>query len=276
MSELQPPVTTASSSLVPLPHGGIVQQTHSAAANATDVAASTSTAIAVPKGSGTRSTAAAASGGNVVALQTTATEQATGKAVRIKEDPRARLMFYLGNISSVFKDFYSMSMEILKTDSFLEIECLVDDQLYDKLTVEQCDKMLILCDALRPNLFINKCIFENAQKCGNSMNEFFKIEEVEKSLAIQNEIIVRGEKRHVSEIMYYEPSYLEINYYEPMRRLDHRLKLIRKGDHLKTFTENYKVHLLMALIFPFWVVVWAAMCVYESNPTDPTPQHTEP
>lgn len=64
--------------MAPLQGGGIVQQSHSATANKTDVATSISTAIAVPGGSGTRSTAAAASGGNVVALETTSTEKATG------------------------------------------------------------------------------------------------------------------------------------------------------------------------------------------------------
>lgn len=232
MSELQPPVTTASSSLTPLPHGGIVQQTHSAAANATDVAASTSTAIAAPKGSGTRSTAAAASGGNVVALQTTATEQATGTTVTVNEDPRAALMFYLHCISSVFDGFNGVCREILKVDSISQIECLLEYENFRALTMTQYDQVLILCDVLRPNLFINKCFFENASKCGNLKNKFFRIEEVEKSLAIQNEILVRGEKRHVSEIMYYKPSFLEERYYKPMGQLEHRLKVIRKGEHL--------------------------------------------
>lgn len=30
----------------------------------------------------------------------------------------------------------------------------------------------------------------------------------------------------------------------------------------ETFTENYKVHLLVTLIFPFWVVVWVAMVMH--------------
>lgn len=78
MSDSNQPETTVSSTVAPFQGGGIVQQSHSAAANKTDVATSISTAIAVPGGSGTRSTAAAASGGNVVALETTSTEKATG------------------------------------------------------------------------------------------------------------------------------------------------------------------------------------------------------
>lgn len=232
MSDSHQPVTTVSSIVAPFQGGGIVQQSQSAAASKTDVAASTSTAIAVPGGSGTRSTAAAASGGNVVAIQTTATEKDTTTRVTIDEDPRAKLMFYLDRISCVFGDFYTLCMEILNKQSISNIECLLKYKNYRALTVKQCDEILILCDVLRPSLFNNKCIFANAQKCGNLTNRFFKMEEVEKSLAIQNEIIVRGEKRQVKKIMYYDTSYLEKNYFKPMRCLEYRLKAIRKGRDL--------------------------------------------
>lgn len=174
MSDSHQPVTTVSSTVAPFQGGGIVQQSQSAAANETDVAASTSTAIAVPGGSGTRSTAAAASGGNVVAIHTTATEKDTTTRVTIDEDPRAKLMFYLDCISCVFGDFYTLCMEILNEQSISNIECLLEYKNYRALTVKQCDEILILCDVLRPSLFNNKCIFANAQKCGNLTNRFFK------------------------------------------------------------------------------------------------------
>lgn len=232
MSDSHQPETTVSSTVAPFQGGGIVQQSHSAAANKTDVAASTSTALAVPGGSGTRSTAAAASGGNVVALETTSTEKATGGTISVKDDPRSKLMYYLRCIRGVFGEFYSMCKGILKLDSTSKIDCLLKADEYHLLTVEQCDKVLILCDILRPNLFIDKCIFQNSQKCGKSLNKFYKIEETEKSLAIQNEVVVRGVKRQVSYIMYYKQSYFEEYYFEPMRLLEHRLRAIRKGKHL--------------------------------------------
>lgn len=276
MTDSHQPETTVFSTVTPFQGGGIVQQSHSAAANKTDVAASTSTAIAVPGGSGTKSTAAAASGGNVVALETTTTERATGGTISVKEDPRSKLMYYLLCISGVFDEFYSMCKEIVKADSASEIDCLLEADKYHLLTVEQCDKVLILCEVLRPNLFIDKCIFQNSQKCGKSLNKFYKIEETEKSLAIQNEVVVRGAKRHVSYIMYYKQSYFEEYYYEPMRLLEHRSRAIRKGEHLQTFTENYKVHLLLTIFFPFWVLVWVAMCINESKSSDDEPLQTEP
>lgn len=276
MSDSNQPETTVSSTVAPLQGGGIVQQSHSATANKTDVAASTSTAIVVPGGSGTKSTAAAASGGNVVAIETIATEKATGGTISVKDDPRSKLMYYLRCIRGVFGEFYSMCKGILKLDSTSKIDCLLKADEYHLLTMEQCDKVLILCDVLRPNLFINKCFFENSQKCGNSLNKFYKIEETEKSLAIQNEIVIRGEKRQVSKIMYYKQSYFENYYYEPMRLLEHRFRAIRKGEHLETFTENYKVHLLLTIIFPFWVVVWVAMCINESKSSDDEPLQTVP
>lgn len=213
MSDSHQPETTVSSTVAPLQGGGIVQQSHSAAANKTDVAASTSTAIAVPGGSGTRSTAAAACGGNVVALETTSTEKATGGTISVKEDPRSKLMYYLLCISGVFGEFYSICEGIVKADSTSEIDCLLETDKFNLLTVEQCDKVLILCDVLRPNLFIDKCIFQNSQKCGKSLNKFYKIEETEKSLAIQNEVVLRGVRRQVSYIMYYKQSYFEEYYF---------------------------------------------------------------
>lgn len=44
----------------------------------------------------------------------------------------------------------------------------------------------------------------------------------------------------------------------------------------ETFTENYKVHLLVTLIFPFWVVVWVAMCLHERDPSEMPEEQTEP
>ena len=232
MAEPLEPVTTTSSSLTPLYGGGIVQQSHSAAANATDVAASTTTAISVPGGTGTKSSAAAASGGNVAAIQTTITEQATGHLTQIDVDPRAQLAFYLHCISSVLDGFFGVCNGIIKDLTFGEFKRLLDYKNFRRLTEKECDKLLLLADALPPTLFINKVFFENSQKCKGSSNKFYKIEEVEKSLAIQNDVMFRGENRHVSEIMYYTPNFFKNKYYEPMRSLEHRLRAIRKGHHL--------------------------------------------
>lgn len=68
--------------------------------------------------------------------------------------------------------------------------------------------------------------------CGNFINEFYKVEEVEKLVVIQNEIIVRGEKCYVKKIMYYDILYLEENYFEFMRFLEYCLRVIRKGKYL--------------------------------------------
>lgn len=278
MAHSEQQVQSISASVTALSDRGFVHQSYSASLSDINVAASTSTAISVPRGAGTRNIAAAASGDNLVTLETTSTVQATGRSVKVSKDPRAKLMFYLNCISIVFDDFYTMCKEILKENTLSNIECLLKYHDFGALTVKQCDKVLILCDILRPDLFNNKCMFGDAKMCGNLTNEFYKVEEVEKSVAIQNEIIVKGEKRHVKKIMYYDTSYLEENYFEPMRLLEHRLRVIRKGKHLdyETFTESYKVHLLLTLIFPFWVVVWVAMCFHEGDQSNMNEEQTEP
>lgn len=154
MAHSQQQVQSISASLTALSDRGFVHQNYSASLSDINVAASTSTAIAVPKGAGTRSIAAAASGDKLVALETTATVQTSGRSVKVSKDPRARLMFYLSCISSVFDDFYTLCKEILKEDSLSNIECLLMYREYRALTLEQCDKVLILCDVLRPDAFL--------------------------------------------------------------------------------------------------------------------------
>lgn len=44
--------------------------------------------------------------------------------------------------------------------------------------------MLIFCDILWLDLFNNKCMFGDVKMCGNFINEFYKVEEVEKLVVI--------------------------------------------------------------------------------------------
>ncbi|XP_048771394.2 uncharacterized protein LOC125677391 [Ostrea edulis] len=128
--------------------------------------------------------------------------------------------------------------------------------------------VLILARALRPTLFINKCLFENDKMCKNSANKFYKIEQVEKSLAVTDDVIVRGERSSVLKVMYYKSFYMEKHYYGPMRKLEFRFHQIDKGLHVLRFSEKYHLHLLISLLFPVWVVVWVALCFMENDPTD--------
>jgi hypothetical protein len=108
---------------------------------------------------------------------------------------------------------------------------VVNYKEYTKLSAEESDMVLILARALRPTLFINKCFFENEKMCNNSSNKFYKIEEVEKSMAVTNDVIVKGERTFISKVMYYKSSYMEKHYYGPMEKLEFRLCQIDKGLH---------------------------------------------
>ena len=174
-----------------------------------------------------------------------------------------------------------MCEDIIEDLSFKDDKFLLDFETFYQLPTRQNDRVLLLADALPPKLFLNKFFFENQNKCKGHSNEFHKIEEVENHL-----VMFRRGNRHVSEIMYFTPYVLRYNYQEPMRRLKHRLRAIRKGQHLlvstqnfknwclysasipkcfidfyfsgETFSENYKVHLFLSLLFRFWVIVWTA------------------
>ncbi|XP_056015804.1 uncharacterized protein LOC130053164 [Ostrea edulis] len=259
------PVTTTTRSVEAVPNRGIVHQTTAAAANQTDVAASTSTAVAVPGGVGTRTTAGAASQGNVAALETTTKLVETSSRSNVPDDPKAHLMFYLKCLKGVLKNFYDICLGILEVNDRDFVDKLIKYKEYAALSTEESDMMLILARTLRPTLFINKCLFENDKMCKNSANKFYKIEQVEKSLAVTDDVIVRGERSSVSEVMYYKSFYMEKHYYGPMAELEYRLHQIDKGLHRLRFSEKYHLHLLFSLLCPFWVVIWIATCFMESD-----------
>lgn len=94
MTEPLGPVTTTSSNLTPLyfrGEGGVNTVTPRPLKQRMWLPAPPR----LSQGTDTKSNAAATSGGNVAALQTTITEEATGQRTRVEQDPSAKIMFYL-------------------------------------------------------------------------------------------------------------------------------------------------------------------------------------
>jgi hypothetical protein len=256
------------------------------------LAASSSTSVNVPGGAGVRTAVAAASEGNVAALATTSSAVRTGTSVKIPADPRAHLMFYLSCLSTVLVEFEDTVSGVLEPKYHSAIYSFTDYMNYKNLGTELSDQLLLLCDILKPGLFIDKCFFKDPKMCVDSVNEFYKIEEVEKYVAVNNQIMVKGENKAVKEVMFFKPEFLERNYVIPMKKLHYRLYQIQRGQHLLKYvlsrmnynsnlnncnqsdytctlfvyfrpslSEMYNIHLILSMLFPLWVVVWVIMVI---------------
>lgn len=132
----------------------------------------------------------------------------------------------------VLKSFYDICMGILEVNDQDLVATLIEYNEYAALSTEESDMVLILARTLKPTLFIKKCLFENDKMCDSLSNKFYKIEHVEKSLAVTDNVIVRGERSSVLKVMYYKSFYMQKHYYGPMRKLEFRFHQIDKGLHV--------------------------------------------
>lgn len=218
----------------------IKHQNHLVASD-TALAACSSTSVNVTGGAGARTAAAVSSEGNIAALETTSTTVRTGTSVTVPDDPRAHLMFYLSCLSTVLGEFEDTVSEVLDPKYHSAIHLFTDYMNYKSLSTELSDQLLLLCDILKPGLFINKCFFKDPKMCGDSVNDFYKIEEVEKFVAVNNHIVVRGENRAVQKIMFFQPEFLVRYYVTPIKKLHYRLFQIQRGQHLLMFISRCRI-----------------------------------
>lgn len=134
--------------------------------------------------------------------------------------PLRKLMYYLDCICAV-----------LKYDDEPIINRLRRYQNYF-LSRQERDLLIQLCIVLKPDVLLNKCIFQEDALCGDSMNKFYELEQVRNSLLIAGSVMIGGRNRRVTKIMTFKMSWLLGNWQEPIqdlleRQRQERLELMR-------------------------------------------------
>ena len=81
-----------------------------------------------------------------------------------------------------------------------------------------------ICHTFSPGVLQNKVFFQNDELCGDSINEFFEINQVQNQVMAVESIIIAGQKRQVNKIMTYKTQWIQKYYTDPMRRLTSKLK----------------------------------------------------
>ena len=131
----------------------------------------------------------------------------TGTKVVVPNDPRAKLMYYLNSICSV-----------LELDDNPDINRLRRYQNYC-LNREDRDLLIQLCILLKPDILLNKCIFQNDGLCKDSANKFYELEQLRNTLLVAGNIMIGGRNRRVTSIMTFKMSWLNDNWTRPMQEL---------------------------------------------------------
>lgn len=131
----------------------------------------------------------------------------TTEKVEVPNDSRARLMYYLNCMCTV-----------LQLDDDPGINRLCQFRNYFISRAER-DFLIQLCILLKPDILLNKCIFQNDQLCGDMGNKFYNLEQVRDSLLFAGNIMIGGRNRRVAKIMTFKMSWLNKYWTQPMQAL---------------------------------------------------------
>ena len=135
----------------------------------------------------------------------------TSSRATVPDNDLAKVMYYLNCVLS--------AIEYKEQD----LSRYRDYQKWYQLSNEEKRLVWLLALSLSPDEFIEKVFFHSDALCGDSSNKFYEISQVSNQLAVVQSILIAGQSRRVTKIMTYKISWMQNNYYEPMRRLASQL-----------------------------------------------------
>ena len=135
----------------------------------------------------------------------------TGVKVEVPNNNLARLMYYLSCIFTVIQ--------------YNENNNLSDYTHYYNLNEEEKKTVLTLAGIFNPKIFLEATIFilDNGALTGDFGNEFFKITDERIGVHVNQAIMIGGRSVKVLNIMACKNSWLDKNYYTPLRGLYNEL-----------------------------------------------------
>ena len=134
----------------------------------------------------------------------------TGTVVSVPNADIAKIMYYIDCVCTVID--YNDG-DIQRYRNYANWANMSDQE--DRL-------IFVLALALSPNELENKVFFNSPQLCPDATNEFYEIGQVRSQIMVVQSIVIGGQQRRVKKIMAYKQSWMQNNYYQPMRSLAFR------------------------------------------------------
>lgn len=136
------------------------------------------------------------------------TVRKTGTATTLPNNDVCRLSYYLKSAT------VSCGVDIIADD-------LVDCHNAHRLPRSRADSIFKLAvDEFKVTEVLNKTIFldEDGDICGEYLNQFLEVSKVSSVLAVQSEVLLAGQQTEISTVMVFKKRWLDIHYFEPLRR----------------------------------------------------------
>jgi len=128
--------------------------------------------------------------------------------VTVPNDPVAKLMYYLNCMCTVLRMNQNPDMDRLRR---------YED--YYTLTHTDRNVLINLCLLLKPDVLLNKCIFQNDALCKDMGNKFYDLESVQNNFFVAGSVMIGGRHTQVTKIMTFTMSWLQKNWTRPMQEV---------------------------------------------------------
>ena len=136
--------------------------------------------------------------------------------VTVPNNSKAKLMYYLSCVKTV----------IQLDDSTLQR--LTDYHNYHLLTDPETDALLAMVILFSPDELLGKVFFHD-EDCGGSNNQFFELSAVSHMLAVTDNVLIGGERKRVAEVMLFKMSWMDKNYFTPLKAFEGRVQRMARG-----------------------------------------------
>ena len=136
--------------------------------------------------------------------------------VTVPNNPRAKLMYYLDCVAVV-----------IQLDD-ANLTRLRDFRNHYLLNESEIDALLALVILFSPDELLGKVFFPS-EDCGGRNNQFLELNAVSHTLAVADNILIGGERKRVAKVMFFQRSWMECNYFSPIRSFQGRLQRLAQG-----------------------------------------------
>ena len=138
------------------------------------------------------------------------------ETVTVPANAKAKLMYYLNCVKTVIhlNDY--------------PLQRLTDYQNFHLLTDPEIDALLALVVLFSPDELLGKVFFRDKDRRGGS-NQFFDLSAVSHMLAVTDNVLIAGERKRVAKVMFFKRSWLDKNYFTPIRTFKGRLQRMASG-----------------------------------------------
>jgi hypothetical protein len=131
----------------------------------------------------------------------------TGTFTTVPDADIAKIMYYLNCVCTVI-DYNEGNIQRYRNYSN-----------WADMSDEEDRLIFVLALALSPDELEDKVFFNSPELCPDSGNEFYEIGQVKNQLLVVRSVVIGGQQRQVKKIMAYKQSWMQNNYYQPMRSL---------------------------------------------------------